>query len=354
MSRPGRPEIHRISIIMTITIQKSIYRGSMPKLLSLPGVGQTVVSAPGGPEILSAPSEQEFTAVFGSLLPPASYLSTPNGDVAYYRIHPTSPTIDGKRIFLIHGVQTPALGLLDLARVLATNDPSATIILYDHFGHGLTPTPVIPHTPSIFHDVITRLLDHLHWTSAHLVGYSFGGSLLAGYLCYWPERVDSATFVAPAGLLNSTDLDLHGQIMLCGETGEDIEEVRDWVFNEFLEGGALVVPEDWQERVNRGEVVAEAIRHWQLTHHDGYQASVIGIVRDASVFGYHLAFQHALEVGKPCLVILGAEDGVCSVKDVEDVGFKNIKVIENVGHAVVRERAEMVGQYIHDFIETIP
>jgi pimeloyl-ACP methyl ester carboxylesterase len=135
--------------------------------------------------------------------------------------------------------------------------------------------------------------------------------------------------------------------------GEGLEEqARDWVF-EWLEGGKLVVPVDWKERVERGEVVAEAVRDWEVREHHGHVASVVGIVRDGGVFDRDAEFAVAAKKGIPNLSILGELDDLCGVQDLAAVGMQNVSVIPQVGHGVVREKALDVACLIEDFWNVI-
>ncbi|KAH0147025.1 alpha/beta-hydrolase, partial [Aureobasidium melanogenum] len=239
---------------------------------------------------IPGPSEEAFTTTFGRLLPAAQYLSTAYGKIAYYTYAPkatstsaTSPSASGQKVLFLHGVQTPALGLQPLATSLHAQFPSAEFVLVDLWGHGLSSTPLAPHTPSLFHFQISTLLSHLAWESCHLIGYSFGGITAISYLTSSasssnPIEIESISLVAPAGLWKSPHL--------------DEEKLYSSNFNiskshvlELLEGGPLVVPSDWQDRVRRGEIVAEKVREWQMQQHTGHTASVVAIVRDGGVFG---------------------------------------------------------------------
>ncbi|KAJ4328465.1 hypothetical protein N0V84_001149 [Fusarium piperis] len=316
-----------------------------PDELVLPRPGEATGS-PRPP--ISGPSEEAFTNTFGALLPPAKFLNTAIGKAAYYELLPSS-TVDGssplRRVLLIHGVQTPALGMLPLARELQTSFPNAHLVLVDLWGHGLSDTPIVPHEPGLFHQLLDTLLDHLEWSSAHLVGYSFGGALTAGYVASRPTRVQSFTLVAPAGLLRFTDFSAEEQDYL---RGGDEAAARKWVV-EWLEGGELIVPADWKKRVERGEVVAEAVREWQMREHPGHTASVVAIVRDGGVMDKHAEFAKAAGTGIPALAVLGELDSLCSEQQLNDHGFSHVAVVPQVGHGVVRERAREVGVEISQF-----
>ncbi|KPM35927.1 Arylsulfatase [Neonectria ditissima] len=301
---------------------------------------------------IQAPSEASFVATFGNLLPPASYLSTPNGKAAYYELLPSftvaeAPKSPVTRVIFVHGVQTPAIGLQPLASVLSSRFPYAHCVLLDLWGHGLTDTPFVAHDPALFHALLEALMTQLGWNDAHFVGYSFGGSLTATFAAAHPERVSSMVLVAPAGLLRSANFDELQNTYLRG--GEGLEEqAQAWIL-EWLEGGPLIVPSDWRERVARGEVVAEAVKEWQLKEHAGHSASIVGVFRDGGALDKHAEFAEAAKKGIQGLCILGELDGVCSAQDLQDVGMRNVAILPQVGHGVVRQRVPEVAGLIEDF-----
>ncbi|KAJ5948131.1 valacyclovir hydrolase [Penicillium verhagenii] len=302
-------------------------------VLPRPGTNNTSNS----PQVIKAPSEEAFTSIFGNLLPKASYLETPIGRAAYYSLPPTTSTsTKTPRVLFIHGVQTPALGLQPLYKAISARFPSAHYVLVDLWGHGLSDTPVVPHTPELFHTLLLALMEELGWADAHVVGYSFGASTTASFVARYPSRVSSMVLVAPAGLVRSAQFDEVERGYLVGGEGVDEDAAREWGIG-WLEGGELVVPADWEERVGRGEVVAEAVREWEGRVHEGHVGSVVGILRDGGVFDNHAAFEQAAETKTPSLCILGELDDLCSVQELKDVGLSNVAVVSGVGHGVVRQ-----------------
>ncbi|KAJ5176625.1 uncharacterized protein N7482_002502 [Penicillium canariense] len=304
------------------------------------------------PRPIQAPSEADFVATFGQLLPPASFLQTSYGRAAYYELPvsslaPTDTPSPISRVVFVHGVQTSAIGIQPLASALSSRFPHAQCVLVDLWGHGLTDTPTVPYEPALFHSLLEALLVQLEWKDAHFIGYSFGGSTTATFAAAHPERVASMVLVAPAGLVRSSQFDdLQNEYLRGGEGLE--EQARAWIL-EYLEGGQLIVPSDWKERVGQGKVVAEAVRDWQMREHEGHAASVVAIFRDGGVLDKHGEFAEAAKTGIKNLSILGELDGVCSVEDLHGVGMHNVVVIPQVGHAVVRERVPEVASLIGDF-----
>lgn len=317
--------------------------------LVLPRPG-TVLNTP--IESIPAPSESAFTDTFGTLLPAAQFISTAYGKAAFYSLRPISSTPDNghglpDRVVFVHGVQTPALGMLPLARTLQAAFPHSHCVLLDLWGHGLSETPIAPHEAALFHNLLDALLDQLRWPSAHFVSFSFGASMTAAYLAKRPERVDSMALVAPAGFLQSLAFTEQQQAYLRG--GEGVEDAAlAWII-EFLEGGELIVPADWRERVQRGEIVAEAVREWQMRVHKGHAASVVAMVRDGGVMDQQAEFVEAAKTGVRSLVVLGELDDLCSERDLRKAGFENVFVVPQVGHAVVREKVPDVARLVGEF-----
>jgi hypothetical protein len=132
-------------------------------------------------------------------------------------------------------------------------------------------------------------------------------------------------------------------------SGGDEGAARKYIINDVLEDGGLVVPEDWEERVAKGEVVAPALRDWQMRNHPGHAASVVGVFRDGGVLDNDGAFVRALESGVPNLVVLGEGDDVCTKEQLVELGFRDVKAIGDVGHEVVRVKVPEVAAFIGEF-----
>lgn len=329
--------------------------GGRDYVLPRPGSSTSTDSSTPTPRI-AAPSEAAFTSIFGTLLPPAKFLTTPHGRTAFYDFPPASSSpssIDPiSRVIMIHGVCTPALGLLPLARTLLAAHPNTHLVLYDLWGHSLSDTPAVPHTPALFHAQLLALLVHLGWADLNVVGYSFGGAIAAGFAARYPETVKSLVLVATAGLMRVESFGEHGEMLIRGGDGVDEKAARDWVL-QLLEGGPLIVPTDWQERVQRGEVVSQKVRGWQQEEHRGHVASSVAIFRDGGAIGLHEEFTKAAQGVPHILAILGELDDICSKEDLVAIGVQpeNVVVVEDVGHGLVRERVGAVARAIGGFWE---
>ncbi|KAL7952656.1 Alpha/Beta hydrolase protein [Trichoderma compactum] len=241
----------------------------------------------------------------------------------YPRPPPAEPQVRYPASSLCMASRPPQLACNQpLASALSAHFPFAKCVLVDLWGHGLTDTPLRAHDAALFHSLLESVMVHLEWDNAHLVGFSFGASATADFAAANPERVASMALVAPAGCIRQGEFEeLHRNYLRGGEGIE--EQAKEWIL-QLLEGGDLVVPADWKDRVDKGEVVAEAVRDWQMKNHEGHIASVVAIFGDGGVLDNGDEFRKAAKTGIKTLCILGELDDIVSGKDLLSVGMRKI------------------------------
>ncbi|KAI0405098.1 alpha/beta-hydrolase [Xylaria palmicola] len=298
---------------------------------------------------IAAPSYESFTSRFGDAFPRPRFLESDLGTTAVYELAPPPGQLATRRVLLVHGLNTPALGLLPLAAALRDADPGAHVALFDLWGHGLSSTPLAPHAAHLFHAQMLQVLVSLGWPSAHLLGYSFGGSLVARFALHNPWAVESAALLAPAGVMRRALLGAPLRALLDDpERGAASEaEAREGVLA-FLEGGPLAVPADWAERSRRGEVVAEALRAWELEAHAGYPHSVLSMAREDNLFGREDDFRRFARLPHRKVVVLGEADDVCGPAELAGLGFEDVVVVPGTNHGIVRTAAKEVARIVYD------
>ena len=300
-----------------------------------------------GATSIPAPSHASFAAAFGHAFPTPYYLTSSIGNTAVYDL--PAPSTETRRVLMVHGLNTPALGMLSLAKQLQTLQPGTHIVLYDLWGHGLTSTPLQTHSAHLFHSQILQVLSYMAWSTAHLIGFSFGGSTAVSFALHHPWAVQSTVLLAPAGLIQMEALDVRTRELLRDDRGRE-EEAREAVLD-MLEGGKLKVPEEWRERSQKGEVVVEALRQWELSEHRGYRWSVFSMFRDGGAMGCEEEFgRFGKEKGKK-LVVLGEKDDLCTREELVEMGFEKegVTVVVGAGHALGRTHTEEVAELIGEF-----
>lgn len=299
-----------------------------------------------GNRSIAGPSYASFTSRFGHAFPEPHFLYSDLGRTAVYEVSP--PSGQSKRpVIIVHGANTPALGMLALAKELQALDPGAHIVLYDNWGHGLSSTPLVAHTPHVFHSQILQVLGYMGWTRAHFLGFSLGGATLMTFAVHNPWTVSSAVILAPAGLLHREDFEPRMRALLDDSHGKE-SEAADVVLS-WLEGGPLVVPEDWQEQAKAGKAVAEALRDWEIQAHRGYPLSVLSLFRDGGVTGAEESIRAFAKLPLQKIGVLAEQDQVCNKTQLTDLGFHNVQVVKNEGHDFVRTVPAEVASIVHKF-----
>ncbi|KAF7902438.1 hypothetical protein EAF00_002341 [Botryotinia globosa] len=225
---------------------------------------------------ISPPSAKAFKEEFAGILPSGKDIHPSRGTIHYYDFDPSSSS-NTKKVLLIHGLGTSAIGIASLARQL---------------------------TASGSH-VIFEVLSHLRWNKAYFVGFSLGGSIVATFASVYPQLVESAVIVAGAGLWKKKNSGWWNKVQKDGDWVVDGESNHTII--EELVGFA---PSDrtWKEGIHRGEFVCQSIDQWQRENHKGHIASVVSIFRYGNVFDQHESYRRLIESGTKILVIVGEFD----------------------------------------------
>lgn len=312
-----------------------------------------------GATSIPPPVINDFNASFGGVLPPAQTVTSYWGTTTYYLIQPSHPnplsTATPRHVVLIHGVGTPAIGLLPLATRLAASSTPTTVLIFDNWGHGLSSTPVAPHVPGLFHYQILHLLTHLQWPRAHFLGFSHGGVIAATFARYHASLVQSLVLVAPAGLWRTSNLSAWDQFVEWGGWGWGWEGIA--VRRIFGKLGPGPVEEGWekkfQEKGAEG-VSREAVQVWEKEKHTGHVASLVSVYRYGGIFDSHDTYEILVKSDLETLVLLGENDSTFKVeymkKELKVLEWRGeVKVVYGVGHSVAAEKPEEVEEYMLAF-----
>lgn len=306
-----------------------------------------------GKTSIPAPPAEEFDALFGGVLPERQTITSYWGRTTYYIVKPSHANPDPKaaprNVVLIHGVGTPAIGLLPLATLLASSSIPTTVLIYDNWGHGLSDTPLTTHVQGLFHTQILDLFLRLKWEKAHFLGYSLGGIIAASFAQFHPEAVESLVLVAPAGLWRKSNLS--------SATQPHPETASAQSIYDFLGPGP--VDPSWEENFKAQGLEAiprEKVQVWENERHEGHIASLTSSYRYAGIFDGHKAYEALIKTGKPTLILLGESDPVFEVTyvkgELEGLGWKGrVEVVEGVGHRVVGEKTKEVEGFMLEFWE---
>jgi pimeloyl-ACP methyl ester carboxylesterase len=298
------------------------------------------------------PLAEDFNGLFGGVLPLAHTVASYWGVTTYYLIQPSHPnpsTSDPpRRVVLIHGLGTPAIGLLPLATLLAASSTPTTVLIYDNWGHGLSSTPLTAHVPGLFHSQILHLLSHLQWTSAHFLGYSLGGIIAASFAQYHRSLVESLVLVAPSGLLKRSHLSVWARFVEWGGWGWGWESISARKIYGFIGPGPA--EEGWEKKFKEKGLDAiprEAVQVWEREKHSGHMSSLISSYRYGGLYDSHDIYASIAKSDIATLTLLGENDGFFEVeymkKELESLAWVGkVQVVNGVGHGVIAEKVKEV------------
>ncbi|KAL3424570.1 valacyclovir hydrolase [Phlyctema vagabunda] len=303
---------------------------------------------------LPGPSAAAFDAEFAGILPPGDTIPSSWGSTRYYDFSP-GPTATGqRRIILIHGAGTPAIGLAPLAYSLKAAG-SNHVVIYDIWGHGCSSTPLATHTPALYHTQLLELLARLQWTRVHLVGYSFGGVIATTFTARHSATVASLSIAAAPGLWQRAERSFVQAIVEEGGWGLEWLSQRRILSRLGMGDGPR---EGWQQRWRDQSIMdTNAVEQWERAQHPGHVATLVSSLRHGGVYDAHAAFRAVADSDVPTLAFYGERDGVVlatrSQADLRALGWRGeVVVFPGAGHPVVRERVpemtELLGKFWHD------
>lgn len=163
--------------------------------------------------------------------------------------------------------------------------------------------------------------------------------MVVQFALHYPWAAASVALVAPVGVMRLRDAvspALYALLKDSSGDGRDAE-AAEGVFEFFEDGPVVDVPRDWRERVERGEVVPQALRQWQRDEHPGFRRSVLSMFReDGNVDGCEERFRGFAKLEMKKVVVLAEQDNVCTKDQLNGLGLDDVEVIEGVGHELVR------------------
>lgn len=295
------------------------------------------------------PSVEAFETEFAGILPEGKSLPSSWGVTRFYDFSPDAED-SMRRVLIIHGIGTSAIGMAPLALRLKAS--GSHVVIYDLWGHGLSSTPLTPHVPAIFHTQIFELLSHLKWSKAHIIGFSGGGSIAATFVALNPQCAKSLTLLAPVGWMKSKDIPWWLRAVYCEGWWGLYWARRRTVLGFAIDFETKPKP-NWKERLQDGVVDIVAVQLWERAYHRGHERSVISIF-EGTIVDHDDKFAMLPNSGVEVLMILGEKDPVVKPTEVREVfrkmGWKgDIHEIAGAGHDVVRpcmdETAGLIGQF---------
>lgn len=252
-------------------------------------------------------------------------------ETAVGRLRYASRGDDGPALVLIHGFGGDLDNWLFNIDALAER---ARVYAFDLPGHGQSVKAIEDPSLAGLASALQAFLDTVEVDSAHLVGHSMGAAVAARLACDAPERVQSLTLIAAAGLGPEINADY-----IDGFVGaESRRELKPVLFNLFADS----------ELVNRS-MVDDLLKYKRI---DGVQEALSSLAAELFPGGTQSA-QLAGDIdasGLNTLVIWGSGDAVIPAAHAQALGNAAIEIIDGAGHMVQMEKASAVNALILEHI----
>ena len=256
---------------------------------------------------------------------------------------------NGEIVVLVHGFSTPHFVWNEVKNFLLAR--GYKVLVYDHFGRGLSERPSIKYDSTLYVEALKELLAHQEISQAvHLVGYSMGGAVVGHFTRAYPAQTKTLTLIAPAGLMPGTQA--ISRLVTLPVVGE-------WLGHMFAKDILLSDVSD-REMANVDDPLAMDKLDFvsqvseQLTY-SGYVESLVSTYRYFDLFNAQDTFDAVGERDIPTLAIWGTKDATVpysgSKNMLEAIPHAELLTIEDGGHNITYMQPSIVGPAIADFLD---
>ena len=263
---------------------------------------------------------------------PGQFADLPNGKIHYRWLGPEN----GDVIVMVHGFSSPNRVFEANAQALAAD--GHRVLVFDHFGRGLSDRPKARYDADFYDAELLNLLDVLEVSGPiGLVGLSMGGVITPEFAARHPDRVNRIALLVPAGL------DTNGASGAM-KMALDTPVLGDWLW-------ALTAPKSlfgdmtYQETENpEFNQLQKDILH--QVKYRGYFPALLSSLRHLQMKDNEAVFTGLAGAGMPVLAIYGTADDVVDISSADKLANlipeANIQRIEDGGHAVNIHKADEV------------
>ena len=210
-----------------------------------------------------------------------------------------------------------------------------TVYAVDLPGHGGSTKDVGEGDLASLVDVVAGFMDAMGVEKAHLFGHSMGGAVAASFAIRHPERVQSLSLIASAGLGE----EINGEYIEGFIAANRRKEMKSTL-------GLLFANPDL---VNR-QLVNDVIRFKRL---DGVDEALRKLADNLFPDGKQADVPDLSGVEVPMLVVWGREDKILPVSHSENApGNARVEVLDDTGHMPQMEAAGPTNRIIGEFLDS--
>ncbi len=268
----------------------------------------------------------------------------------YYRWYVPEPDNEnGEIVILVHGFSTPHFVWDRIKNPLL--ERGYKVLVYDHFGRGLSERPAIRYDKGLYIGSLKELLTHQQISQpVHLVGYSMGGAVVGHFTRAYPAQTKTLTLIAPAGFMPGAQT--ANRLVTLPVVGE-------WLGHMFAKD-ILVSDVSEREMANIDDPLAMDKLDFvsQVSEQLAYSGYVESLVSTYRYFDLFNAQDTFIAVGKrdiPTLAIWGTKDATVPYSGtknmLEAIPHAELMTIEEGGHNITYMQPSIVGPGIAAFLD---
>ena len=240
----------------------------------------------------------------------------------------------GEPVVFLHGIGGGAASFDHQLRALA----GYRCIAWNMPGYGASNASLWPPTFASLSASLAEFIDSLQLGRVHLVGQSIGGMLALEHAVRAPEQIGTLTLIANTPSFGGRDESFKQSFL----------EARLGPLNKGLSmadvaaaaAPALVGPGASMQTISEIETILASVS--EVTWRGILECLVTFNRRDSLA-----------SITQPCCVIAGSHDANAPAKTMQKMsdalGAAEFHIVENAGHMVNQEKAELTNQYLTDF-----
>lgn len=221
---------------------------------------------------------------------------------------------------------------------------SFDVLVYDQRGSGQTDKPKQVYTMADYAEDAAAILEVVGWSSAHIVGYSFGGMVAQELAIRYPERIKSLSLVAcTAGGKGGSSYPIEKFMLKPSlESSRRHIEVADTTFTA-----------QWQQE-NKPSAGQRIAKHYQYTTEFIDEAQAMeGLTRQLEARAKHNTYDRLHLISARTLVLAGANDGQAPMEFQRNMAEKmpNAVFKTMVGSHFMLNESDQVYKFIKQHVQ---
>jgi pimeloyl-ACP methyl ester carboxylesterase len=236
-------------------------------------------------------------------------------------------------IILLHGFSNPSYVFRDYFKPLS--DAGYLVVAPDLYGRGFSDRPAGPYDEALYLAQVDAVVDYYSMGRAvHVIGYSMGGSIAARYAAKYPNKVETAGLLAPAGLACGSSM---ASAMTAPVLGDWIFRViGPWILESYAGG-------DWAEAKDPDYWRA---RYREMAKYRGYEEALLSTARNFNLLDSCEAMKSLKVSGKRVLAIFAEKDKTIPIAHADVLagypGNARILRVPDRGHSITYAAPETI------------